>query len=96
MSRNNGLVAAAVFLSAYVLAFGHYIYYINVVVILPTLMVKRLSCLPSKQAAGVRLPFGVKSLFRLVQSFSCSRFFVAVSQLTRVATSIYQQSSVIT
>lgn len=30
-----------------------------------TPMVKRLSCLPSKQAAGVRLPFGVLILFIL-------------------------------
>ena len=68
MSRNNGLVAAAVFLSAYVPAFEHYIYYINVVIILPTLMVKRLSCLPSKQAAGVRLPFGV--LFSVLWAYT--------------------------
>ncbi len=37
-----------------------------------TLMVKRLSCLPSKQAAGVRLPFSVfflLLLFMLLRGF---------------------------
>ena len=34
-------------------------------IIVGTLMVKRLSCLPSKQAAGVRLPFSVSLLYLL-------------------------------
>src|ERR1700734_784329 len=45
-----------------------------------TPMVKRLSCLPSKQAAGVRLPFGVR--FRVCLRFRCRCLFYQVGAMT--------------
>ena len=39
-------------------------------------MVKRLSCLPSKQAARVRLPFGVYTVRNLLGVFFLFFFFL--------------------